>query len=95
MVEVENPVAESDLAGRVSALAHTPAGPDLAALLAGLDAAALTDFQCVQVLRARYRQASHERGELFAAITEVIGRANRDDPLPDDDPDAWGTTRPR
>src|SRR5258705_1577297 len=92
MVEVESPGAETDLAREVAVLAQTPAGPSLAARLADLDVSTLTDFECVEVLRARYRQASHERGELFAVITEVIDRANRDDPSPDRaGPDWQGT----
>src|SRR6267142_172834 len=77
MVEVESPDEETDLAREVAVLAQTPAGPGLAALLADLDVPALTDSECVEVLRARYRQASHERGELFAVITEVIDRVSR------------------
>src|SRR5258705_7415284 len=78
MVEVESPGAETDLAREVAVLAQTPAGPSLAARLADLDVSALTDFECVEVLRARYRQASHERGELFTVITEVVDRVNCD-----------------
>src|SRR5258706_16162953 len=92
MVEVEGPGAGTGCARAVAVLAQTPTGPDLAARLADLDVSTLTDFECVEVLRARYRQASHERGELFAVITEVIDRANRDDPSPDrDGPDWQGT----
>src|SRR5258706_13237562 len=92
MVEVESPGAETGCGRAVAVLAQTPTGPDLATRLAGLDVSTLTDFECVEVLRARYRQASHERGQLFAVITEVIDRANRDDPSPDRDAPAWQGT---
>jgi Domain of unknown function (DUF222)/HNH endonuclease len=73
-VNVCDPSAET-----VAALAHTPAGPRLSALLATLDLPALTGSQCVDVLRARYRQDSHERGQLFATIAEVMHRTSPDD----------------
>ncbi|HLT09318.1 MAG TPA: hypothetical protein VK028_00745, partial [Micromonosporaceae bacterium] len=50
---------------RVAALAGMSAGPELAATLADLDVAKLSDWELVEVLRARYRQASHDRGQLF------------------------------
>src|SRR6267142_5261188 len=89
MVEVESPDEETDLAREVAVLAQTPAGPGLAALLADLDVSALTDSECVEVLRARYRQASHERGELFTVITEVIDRVSRDSESPRHEHPDW------
>ena len=92
MVEVESPGAETRCARAVAVLAQTPTGPDLATRLADLDVSTLTDFECVEVLRARYRQASHERGELFAVITEVIDRVSRDsEPPQHEHPDWQGT----
>jgi hypothetical protein len=73
-VNMSDPTAET-----VAALAHIPAGPRLSALLASLDLPSLTGSQCVDVLRARYRQDSHERGQLFATIAEVMHRTGPDD----------------
>jgi hypothetical protein len=40
-------------------------------VLSGIDLARLTGVDCVQVLKARYRQVSHERAQLMAAMGEV------------------------
>src|SRR5258705_2384624 len=72
-------VTPSDpIAATVAALEHTPVGLALAAALASLDLSSLTGSQCIDVLRARYRQANHERGQLFAIITEVMHRQDPD-----------------
>ncbi len=56
----------------MQALSGIPAGPALGAALAALDPSRLTGQQWVDVLVARYRQGNHERGELFAAIGQVL-----------------------
>src|SRR5258705_1113000 len=66
------------IAQAVAALEHTPAGLVLAAALASLDLSSLTGSQCVDVLKARYRQGNQERGQLFAIITEVMHRQDPD-----------------
>ena len=66
------------IAATVAALAHTPAGPALSALLAELELPSLTGSQCVDVLRARYRQDSHERGQLLSTIAELMHRTDPD-----------------
>lgn len=48
-----------------------PPGPALAGVLSELDLAQLTGFDCVQVLKAQYRQLSHERARLMVAMVEV------------------------
>jgi len=68
------------IADAVAGLAHIPAGPGLAAALASVDLKGLTGSQCVDVVKARYRQASHERGQLFAVIAEVMHRGEADSP---------------
>ena len=57
-----DPVLEGRVDARVAALSGLPAGPELAAALGQLDVAKLSDWELVEVLRARYRQASHDRG---------------------------------
>jgi Domain of unknown function (DUF222) len=52
-------------------LAEIPPGPRLSAVLAGLNLARLSGFDCVEVLRARYRQLNHDRAQLMAAMVEV------------------------
>jgi Domain of unknown function (DUF222) len=52
-------------------LAEIPPGPRLSAVLSGIDLARLSGFDCVQVLKARYRQVNHERAQLMAAMVEV------------------------
>jgi hypothetical protein len=52
-------------------LAEIPPGPRLAAVLFGIDLTRLTGFDCVAVLKARYRQVNHERAQLMAAMVEV------------------------
>jgi Domain of unknown function (DUF222) len=66
--------AEADDAAEraVSALSDLPAGPALGGALAALETGALTGWQWVDVLVARYRQSNHERGELFAAMAQVL-----------------------
>src|SRR5690606_16126764 len=73
---------------RVAALAGMPAGPELAAALAQLDVARLSDWELVEVLRARYRQASHDRGQLFRVLCEVTRRWQEPAMLRPEDP-AW------
>lgn len=52
-------------------LADVPPGPRLAQVLSGIDLARLSGFECVEVLKARYRQLSHDRAQLMAAMVEV------------------------
>ncbi|HEU0129110.1 MAG TPA: DUF222 domain-containing protein, partial [Pseudonocardiaceae bacterium] len=52
-------------------LAEIPPGPRLAAALSGLDLSRLSGFDCVEVLKARYRQLGHDRAQLMAAMVEV------------------------
>ena len=46
-------------------------GPELGALLAGIDISTLTGSDVVEVLRARARQLSHEQAKLLATMVEV------------------------
>ncbi|HEX2357430.1 MAG TPA: DUF222 domain-containing protein [Micromonosporaceae bacterium] len=62
----------------VAKLADTPPGPRLAALVDSLDLARLSGSDCVEVLRAHYRQATHERGLFLAAVAEVVLRDEAD-----------------
>jgi hypothetical protein len=52
-------------------------GPGLAALLAATDPSKLSGSDCVELLRAQYRQVNHERARLLSIIAEVT---RRDDP---------------
>ncbi len=52
-------------------LAEIAPGPELSALLAGIDISALTGSDAVEVLRARARQLSHEQARLLATMVEV------------------------
>ena len=58
----------------VAVLASIPAGPGLAAALAGLDVTAVSGFEAVLVLRAQSRQVNHERGLLARSVVEVLRR---------------------
>ncbi|MDQ3763702.1 MAG: HNH endonuclease [Actinomycetota bacterium] len=62
-------------------LADIPPGPELARVLAGLELSRLSGFDCVEVLKAQYRQANHERARVMAAMAEVgvCGLAPDDD----------------
>ncbi|MCI0686157.1 MAG: 13E12 repeat family protein, partial [Sporichthyaceae bacterium] len=62
------------IADAVAGLVDLAVGPGLSAALASLELKSLTGSQCVDVLKARYRQGNHERGELFAVIAEVLRR---------------------
>jgi len=62
-------------------LADIPPGPELARVLAGIELSRLSGFDCVEVLKAQYRQANHERARVMAAMAEV-GVCGR---VPDDD----------
>jgi hypothetical protein len=52
-------------------LAEIPPGPELARILAEIEPSRLSSFDCVQVLKAQYRQASHERAKVMALMAEV------------------------
>ena len=52
-------------------LETTPAGPELAALLASVDRQALSDKDRVRLLQARHRLAAHIQGELYADLHAV------------------------
>ncbi|WP_346276537.1 DUF222 domain-containing protein [Pseudonocardia sp.] len=56
-----------------------PPGPELGALLAGLDLALIPNDHVVDVLRAHARQVAHEQARMLAAIVEV----GRSTPFPD------------
>jgi hypothetical protein len=64
-------------------LAEVPPGPELARVLAGIELSRLSGYDCVEVLKARYRQVSHERTQLMAAVVEVgLCGIGPDDELP-------------
>ncbi len=52
-------------------LAEMVPGPELAALLAGIDIHAVTGADAVEIVRARARQLSHEQARLLATMVEV------------------------
>jgi hypothetical protein len=52
-------------------LAQMAPGPELGALLAGIDISALSGSDVVEVLRARARQLSHDQARLLATMVEV------------------------
>ncbi len=52
-------------------LASIAPGPELARVLAGIELSRLSGFDCVEVLKAQYRQANHERARVLAAMVEV------------------------
>jgi hypothetical protein len=52
-------------------LADIAPGPELARVLAGLELSRLSGFDCVEVLKAQYRQANHERARVMAAMAQV------------------------
>ncbi|MGH3838332.1 MAG: DUF222 domain-containing protein, partial [Pseudonocardiaceae bacterium] len=52
-------------------LAGVAPGPELASVLAGLELSRLSGFDCVEVLKAQYRQANHERARVMAAMAQV------------------------
>jgi hypothetical protein len=58
----------------VAQLAGLPAGPALAAALAGIHPAGLDGFDAVLVMKAWARQANHARGELLASVAGVLSR---------------------
>lgn len=62
-------------------LADIAPGPELARVLAGFELSRLSGFDCVEVLKAQYRQANHERARVLAAMAQV-GVCG---PVPDDD----------
>ncbi|MQA12935.1 MAG: DUF222 domain-containing protein [Pseudonocardiaceae bacterium] len=64
-------------------LADMAPGPELAAVLAGIELSRLSGFDAVEVLRARYRQLNHDRAGLMATMVEVgLCDIGPDDELP-------------
>ncbi|MBV8994929.1 MAG: DUF222 domain-containing protein, partial [Pseudonocardiales bacterium] len=61
-------------------LADIPPGPRLSAALSGIDLDGLSGFDCVRVLKARYRQLNHDRAALMSAMVQVglCGPASKD-----------------
>src|SRR5258706_13238617 len=55
-------------------LAAMPPGPELAAVLAGLDHRAVPNDEVVTVMEAHSRQLAHEQARMFSAINEVLHR---------------------
>ncbi len=54
----------------------------MARVLAGLELSRLSGFDCVEVLKAQYRQANHKRARVLAAMAEVgLCGAETDDEL--------------
>jgi hypothetical protein len=51
--------------------AELPAGAVLGELLRGVDRDALNGYQLVELIRARYRQLSHDQSELLRDLTEL------------------------
>ena len=52
-------------------LAEVAPGPELASILAEIELSGLSGYDCVEVLKAQYRQVNHERARLMAAMAEV------------------------
>jgi hypothetical protein len=48
-----------------------PPGPGLAAVLAGIDPGRVSGYDCVELLKARYRQCNHDTAALLATMAEV------------------------
>jgi hypothetical protein len=64
-------------------LAEMPPGLELAAVLDTIELARLSGSDCVEVLRARHRQANHEQAQFMAAMVEVaLCAIGPDDQLP-------------
>ncbi len=64
-------------------LAGVAPGPELARVLSGIELSRLSGYDCVEVLKARYRQVNHERAQLMAAMVEVgLCGIGPDDELP-------------
>ncbi len=64
-------------------LAEMAPGPELAAVLAGIDLSRLSGYDGVAVMQARYRQMAHERARLMATMVEVgLCDIGPDDELP-------------
>jgi hypothetical protein len=52
-------------------LAEMPPGPELAAVLAGIDRARVSGFDCVELLTAWARQCNHDTAQLLGTMAEV------------------------
>lgn len=64
-------------------LADIAPGLELAGVLAGIELSRLSGYDCVEVLKARYRQVNHERARLMGAMVEVgLCGIGPDDELP-------------
>lgn len=64
-------------------LADIAPGLELAGVLAGIELSRLSGYDCVEVLKARYRQVNHERARLMATMVEVgLCDIGPDDELP-------------
>jgi hypothetical protein len=55
----------------VEQLETTPAGPDLAVLLATIDRSALDGSGVITLAQARARQVAHEQAQLLADVAEL------------------------
>jgi len=64
-------------------LAEVAPGPELARALAGIELSLLSGYDCVEVLKAQYRQVNHERARLMATMVEagLCGVGPADDEL--------------
>lgn len=60
-------------------LAGIAPGPELARVLAGVELSGLSGYDCVEILKAQYRQSNHERARVLAAMMEVGIRSGSND----------------
>ncbi|MDT4926736.1 MAG: hypothetical protein QOG01_4449, partial [Pseudonocardiales bacterium] len=54
--------------------AALPPGPQLGAALAGLEPAAVSDEQLLEVLAAQWRQLSYQQGQVWAVMAQIATR---------------------
>jgi len=64
----------------VADLADIPPAPQLSAALSEIELGRLSGFDCARVLQVGYRQLSHDRAALMAAMVEIglCGPASED-----------------
>ncbi len=67
---------EPDVPGLAEALGQTDPGPELHALLAGLDLSGLTGYELVAALKAYSRMVGHFQAGVMTAISEIAFRAD-------------------
>ena len=71
--------SDTDVIGIPDGLEYMAPGPELAAVLAGIDVESLSGYDMVVVLRAQQRMLAHTNAQLYRTMTAIAGHMETDE----------------